>query len=111
MFGSITAITGIASKVWSILSFALPFIKGITEIVNEVEDFEPDDDEKRGEQKKELVIEIVDKIYDLVNDATEEDLPVEKETFLNFVDSLVDIVVSIMNKFGVFKKSEEGEDE
>ena len=97
-------LTSLATKIWNIIAFILPILEGVGRVIMKVEELEPDDDVKRGKDKKEVVKEIILAIYDLVNDAVGEDLPISREKLAAFLDNVIDILVKIYNVFGSFSE-------
>lgn len=73
MLSQLSKLGGLAAKVWNIITFILPLFEALTNVVQKFEEIEPDDDVKRGAEKKEAVVKFILVIYDLVNDVTEED--------------------------------------
>jgi len=109
MISRITKLGALASKVWGVVNFILPVIRGIGDILDYLEDIsEVEEDEER---KKKAAIKIVMEIYDIIDDVTEEDLPIPRDTFENHLERLVDVVGEAHRILGVFRRIREGGDE
>jgi len=101
-FIMIAKLTNIGTRLWEVIGFILPLLKGIGELANWLEELEPEDGEKYGEEEKNIVIKIVLIIYDIVNELTEEELPLPKATLEKYLGNLIDVVVQVYNLFNIF---------
>ena len=90
-------------KAKMIIGFLVGLIQGVIELIKVIENEEPEDDEKRGAQKKKYVIELVLIIYDIVEEVVGE-LPLKRDTVESFLDKAIDVLVTIMNVFNIFRK-------
>ncbi len=86
----------------NVITFLLGILSALKNLIKLVESEEPDDNVKRGEKKKEIVMELIMLIYDTVEDLVGE-LPVKRKVVLGFVDKAIDVVVTLLNVMNVFR--------
>lgn len=75
--------------------------KIINDFVKLSESEDKDDGEKRGEQKRELVLDLITLIYRKADNYVE--IPIEKEEILDVVGSLIEVFVKFHNAIGNFR--------
>ena len=77
--------------------------KNVSELVKKVEQDDPEDGNKNGEEKKKLVLKIIGSIYDGAEDVFK-DLPIDKEKVLDISEKLIEAFVAFYNAIGFFRK-------
>lgn len=98
----LSQLSSIGSKVAAVISFIIPLFKGAGEIAKHLEELEPDNNKKYGEQEREIAVDLLMAIYDIINDVTEDDLPIARDTLKKFMGTLVDIAVKAYNLLNIF---------
>ena len=85
----------------TVVKFLYEIIKGVRDLVILVEEDDPNDDNKNGEQKKQLVLDLIGTIYDAADEAL--DIPMKKETVIDVADKATELFVSFYNAIGSFR--------
>jgi len=87
---------------------AVGLLRLLAEVAKIINDFvklgeaeDKEDGEKRGEQKRELVLDLVAVIYRKADKYV--DLPINKEDILDVIGSLIEIFVKFHNAIGNFR--------
>ena len=85
----------------TVVKFLYEVIKNVRDLVILVEEDDPNDDNKNGEQKKQLVLDLIGTIYDAADEAL--DIPMKKETVIDVADKATELFVSFYNAIGSFR--------
>jgi len=89
------------SMIVTALRVLFELAKDVADFVKAIEEHDPDDGEKNGEKKKELVLNVVESIYSKINNIFE--LPIETEEIVDLADTLIEIFVKFYNTIGWFR--------
>ncbi len=108
MLSKIKGLSGLARRIYEIVSFALPFLMALWDVVVMVES-EEDEEDRGSEEERSFVLGVLEVLYDLANELTEEEFPVSWEKLEEKLAAIYEKIVWLLDKINFFRGQEGGQ--